>query len=88
MRNYIKKTGVCLEVCISSNVYTGAVADLGSHPILSMLREGFKVTINTDNRAISNTTQRGEYAVARTLGISDGEIEDMEKNAKSSSFLR
>lgn len=88
VRNYVKKTGVCFEVCISSNVHTGAVADLGSHPVLSMLREGFKVTINTDNRAISNTTQRGEYAVAKTCGISDGDIEDMEKNAKSSSFLR
>lgn len=88
VRNYIKKTGVCLEVCISSNVHTGAVADLDSHPVLSMLREGFKVTINTDNRAISNTTQRGEYAVARTLGVSDSEIEEMEKNAESSSFLR
>ena len=52
----VRASGIPLEVCITSNVQTGAVASYEAHPVRSYLDQGLSVTLNTDNRLISGTT--------------------------------
>lgn len=56
----VKNEHVALETCPSSNVQTKAVASLSEHPMKSFLVNGIPVTINTDNRTVSNTTMTDE----------------------------
>ena len=78
---------VPLEMCLSSNVQTGAVPDLASHPFPHFLREGFRVTINTDNRLMSNTTMTKEYGIAhREYGLNLAELERLAVNGINSAF--
>jgi adenosine deaminase len=55
---------IAVEVCLASNVQTGAVRSLREHPIGRYLHEGLRVTLNTDNRLVSGTTVTDEYALA------------------------
>lgn len=56
----VKDKGIALEMCPKSNVQTKAVGTLGEHPIYDFHRDGIKVTINTDNRTVSDTTMSNE----------------------------
>ncbi|GFN34595.1 adenosine deaminase [Tepidimicrobium xylanilyticum] len=61
---FIKDRGIPLEMCITSNVQTGAVEGYKAHPIKKYLDRGMKVTINTDNLTVSDTTLEQEYKKA------------------------
>ncbi len=50
-----------LEVCPTSNVHTGLAQDLAAHPVRRLYDAGFRVTINTDNRLMSDITMSSEY---------------------------
>jgi len=54
--------GVTLETCPSSNVQTKAVSTLSAHPIKEFYQDDLLITINTDNRTVSNTTMSNEVA--------------------------
>ena len=54
--NYVNDHRIPIEVCPSSNVQTGAVPDLASHPIRFYFDYGLRVTVNTDNRLITDTS--------------------------------
>lgn len=56
----VKNNAVALETCPSSNIQTKAVDKLSSHPIKEFYQDGVPVTINTDNRTVSNTTMSDE----------------------------
>lgn len=52
---------ICFEMCPVSNLQTRAVENLQSYPFLPMLKSGMSVTVNTDNRTVSDTTLTGEW---------------------------
>jgi adenosine deaminase len=52
--------GTVLEVCPTSNVHSGVVADLGVHPLTALYRSGVKTTINTDDPLVSDITLSDE----------------------------
>jgi adenosine deaminase len=54
--NYINDHRIALEVCPSSNVQTGAVPSLQEHPVRFFYDYGLRVTINTDNRLMTDTS--------------------------------
>jgi adenosine deaminase len=56
-----------LEVCPTSNVHTGLAPDPASHPIRRLFDSGFRVTINTDNRLMSNISLASEYQLAKDV---------------------
>lgn len=56
----VKKEGIALETCPSSNIQTKAVSALSEHPIKDFYLDQLAVTINTDNRTVSNTTMTAE----------------------------
>lgn len=54
-----------LEICMTSNFDTGVFDNIGHHPVRQLFDAGVPITINTDNRTVSNTTLTKEYAVLR-----------------------
>ena len=59
----VRSAGIALEVTPSSNVHTRAVASIEEHPLGVLHRAGFAVTINTDNRLMSDTSMSREFAL-------------------------
>jgi adenosine deaminase len=60
---YVRNERIPLEMCPSSNVQTGAVSSIAEHPIHSLDRLGFRVTVNPDNRLMSATSMTREFAL-------------------------
>ena len=74
--------GVTLDLCPTSNVQAGIVADLASHPLARLHRAGISVTISTDDRTVSDTTLTDELAAtAEAQGLSDLELALIAVNA-------
>lgn len=85
---YVRDKRIPLELCPSSNVQTGAVASIGEHPI-GLLRDlRFRVTVNTDNRLMSGTTQAREmWLLCEAFGYGWEELQWFTINAMKSSFI-
>ncbi len=84
---FVRDRRVPLEMCPTSNVHTGAAASVADHPIDLLRRLRFRVTVNTDNRLMSNVTLSSEFAeLDRAFGIGLGEIEWLTINAMKSAF--
>src|SRR5574338_714024 len=54
--NYVNDHRIPIEVCPSSNVQTRAATSWETHPVDFFVDYGVRVTINTDNRLMSDTT--------------------------------
>jgi adenosine deaminase len=77
-----------LEICLISNVHTGATPSLAEHPFRILYQEKFRVTLNTDNRLMSDTTMTKEFeAAANTFGLTLDDFEKITVNAMKSAFL-
>ena len=77
-----------LEMCISSNVHTHAVATVADHPFRRYLEAGVKVSLNTDGRLTEGINLSDEYYVAHAaLGLSREQLERVVLNACESAFL-
>lgn len=76
-----------LELCPTSNMNTKVFNNITRYPIMRFLDEGIKVTINTDNMTVSNTTLQKEFQlVSDTFRLNKTEIERLMKNAAESIF--
>jgi len=62
--NYVNDHRIPLEVCLTSNVQTKAAPSFRKHPLKFYYDYGLRITINTDNRLISNTTMTKELHLA------------------------
>jgi len=86
LATFVRDRRVPLEMCPTSNVHTGAAA-IEDHPIDLLRRLRFRVTVNTDNRLMSDVTLSSELAALdRAFGIGLGEIEWLTVNALKSAF--
>jgi adenosine deaminase len=82
------KTQVALEMCPTSNLHTGVITNLARHPLSTYQQMGIRVTINTDDPSISNTTLTDEYLVAaRGMEISLPAIQHMVLTAAQAAFV-
>jgi adenosine deaminase/aminodeoxyfutalosine deaminase len=70
----LRDDNIPLEVCISSNVCTGAVASLAAHPIAVLYQAGVPITIHTDDPAFFHTTLTREYELAEKFGLPAEEL--------------
>jgi adenosine deaminase len=57
----LARRGVPLEVCPSSNVFLGVAPTVAAHPFDRLHRAGVRVSINSDDPPMFNTTLTGEY---------------------------
>ena len=86
--DYVRDKRIPLELCPSSNVQTGAVASLADHPFNILAKLRFRVTVNTDNRLMSNTSMSREFMVLhRQFGYGWADFERFTVNAMKSAFL-
>ena len=88
LAQYVLDKRIPLEICLLSNVHTGATPSLAEHPFKILHQEKFRVTLNTDNRLMSNTTMTQEFgAAAEAFGLSLGDFEKITINSMKSAFL-
>jgi adenosine deaminase len=86
--NYVNDHRIPLEVCLQSNVQTGAVPALASHPLKFYFDYGLRVTINTDNRLITDTNLTKELWLAhKELGLSLEDLTTIIVGGFKSAFL-
>ena len=80
--------GVFLEVCLSSNLQTGAIDKLENHPLPRFLDAGVKVALCTDNPTVSNTTLSQEYGLAiDAFGFSENDVRALARMSCEGTFL-
>lgn len=86
--HYVNDHRIPLECCPSSNVQTGAVRNIASHPLKLYFDLGVRVTINTDNRLITDTSVSKElWLVHSQMGVPFADIKSMVLSGFKSSFL-
>ena len=57
----IKEKNIALEMCPTSNRQTHAIEDMADYPFMQYLKDGVKVTLNTDDMGIEGTTLPDEF---------------------------
>jgi adenosine deaminase len=87
LSQYVNDRRIALEICLTSNVQTRAVASYDAHPLRSYFDHGHVVTLNTDNRLMSGVMLVDEYAhAASRLGFSLIELAAVARNGFESAF--
>ena len=88
LAQYVLDHRVPLEICLSSNVQTGAVPSMDEHPLKHLLRHRFRITLNTDNRLMSGTTPTREHWLAhQSFGVDLAGLETIVINGMKSAFV-
>ena len=88
LAQYVLDKRIPLEICLLSNLHTGAVDKLENHPFGILFKEKFRVTINTDDRLMSNTNMTKEFLTAvNYFNIGFDEIEKITINSMKSAFI-
>ena len=84
--SYIVEEQIPLEVCITSNLHTNMYSNLEEHPIKQLIELDFNISLNTDNRLMSNTSVFNELENCKKIGIKNPE--SLLKFSTSDSFLK
>lgn len=87
LARYVLDHRIHLEMAPTCHVQIGAVESIGAHPLAAMLRAGFSVGINTDNRLMSGVMPSSEFAVvANEHDLTPGELRQLNINAIDAAF--
>lgn len=87
LASFVLDRQIPLEVAPTCHVHVGAVPDLASHPIGPMLRAGFNVSVNTDNRLMSNVMPSSEMAaLTETFDLTEAEQRQLVRNGVGAGF--
>jgi adenosine deaminase len=86
--HYVNDHRIPLECCPSSNVQTGAIRDLASHPLKLYFNLGLRVTVNTDNRLVTDTTASKELWLCHTqMGLTLADLKQIVLAGFKSAFM-
>lgn len=83
----IRRREIAFEFCLTSNYQTGAVRNLRNHPFDRLLRDGYRVTLNTDDPQICGTSLVREFRGARRLGLKLADLHRLTDHAVDAAFL-
>ncbi len=84
---HLKEKNIPLEICITSNVRTGAVASVEDHPVRKLYDAGVPIILNTDDPALFECTLTGEYKLAKTkFGFTEVELAGLVRNSFAYAF--
>ncbi len=84
----LKEKQVVLECCVISNVQSKSVESIEKHPVKYYMEQGLKVTLNTDNMTISQTSMAREVSYVREhLGLPPAQEKQLYFNAVDGAFL-
>lgn len=88
LAQFILDKRIPLEICLLSNLHTGAVNALENHPFGRLYKAKFRVTINTDDRLMSDTTMTKEFMTATEyFNLNFEDIEKITINSMKSAFI-
>ena len=88
LAQYILDKRIPLEICLLSNLHTGAVDKIENHPFGVLFKEKFRVTLNTDDRLMSDTTMTKEFLTAiKYFNLNFDDFEKITINAMKSAFI-
>jgi len=88
LAQYVLDKRIPLEICLLSNLHTGAVDKLENHPFGILYKEKFRVTINTDDRLMSDTTMTKEFLTAiKYFNLNFEDFEKITINSMKSAFI-
>jgi len=83
----IAKERILLEICPTSNIQTKVLKDMSKYPIKYFLEKGVELSLNTDNKMVSNTNLENEALVLnKKYDITKEEINKMVENNIKYSF--
>jgi adenosine deaminase len=87
LASYVRDRRIPLEMCPTSNVHTGAAESIAHHPLRLLRQLQFRVTVNTDNRLMSQVTLSSEFArLVSEFGYGWSDLEWLTINAMKSAF--
>ncbi len=87
LASFVRDRRIPLEMCPTSNVHTGAAKSVREHPIGLLRPLSFRVTVNTDNRLMSDVTLSSEFAaLVEAFGYGWSDIQWLTINAMKSAF--
>lgn len=88
LAQYVLDKRIPLEICLTSNVDTGAAPNVEEHPFGLYYKYKFRVTLNTDDRLMSNTTMTKEFKIAhQAFKLTLDDLEKLSINAMKSAFI-
>src|SRR5436309_9403151 len=88
LATYVRDKRIPLELCPSSNVDTGAVPSLEEHPSRQFMAQRVRVTVNTDNRLMSDVTLSEEFRLlSRAFALTLDDVEKLTLNAMKSAVI-
>ncbi len=88
LANYVEDKRIPLEMCLTSNVGTGAVLSYEDHPFPLFFRNHFRVFLCSDNRLMSDTNLTKEMSIAvEKYGFDLKDLEKVTINAMKSAFI-
>lgn len=83
----VRDRRIGIEMCPTSNLQTKAVDSWDDYPLNNFLKQGLLVSINTDNRTISNTTITKEFLqINKKMDINKAKIKRLIENSIEISF--
>jgi adenosine deaminase len=83
----VRGRGIVLDLCPTSNVQAAIVARYEDHPLVRLHRAGVKVTLNTDDRTVSDIDLHEEYTRAvECLGMTLPELWAIDRAALDAAF--
>lgn len=84
----VKRKGIPLELCPTSNWLTNAIPSKEAHPFRKLMEFGVPVTINTDDPGVFDTNMVKEYELLHTLhGLTRAEFQHCNDIAAKASFI-
>lgn len=88
LAHFIRDKRIPLEMCLSSNIGTGAAENFDDHPFGLLYRNNFRVFLCSDNRLMSDTQLTKEYSLAaKHFGLTLPDLEKITLNAMKSAFI-
>lgn len=84
---HLRDQNIPLEICITSNLRTGAVASLAEHPVRILFDAGVPLILNTDDPALFGCTLESEYNLAaRAFEFTPEELDTLAANSVRYAF--
>lgn len=85
---HLRARQVMLDVCPTSNLYTGAAPSLAAHPLRRLFEAGVRISINSDDPTFFATTLTKEFCLAADFfGFSVDELCAIVQDSVNATFL-